>query len=131
MIKKKGFTLIELLVVIAIIGILASIVLVSLTGARKKAKDAAIQADITQVRTVAEMVYSDDLKYDALNLNTDYLSLVSDITKNGGGVPAAFASGDDYCVSATLNDGTTAICVSAAGSVGDDICIAAGTTCAP
>lgn len=60
---KSGFTLIELLVVIAIIGILSSVVLVSLNSARTKARDTRRSADIRQVQTALELYYNDNGSY--------------------------------------------------------------------
>jgi general secretion pathway protein G/type IV pilus assembly protein PilA len=115
---KKAFTLIELLIVIAIIGILAGIVLVSLTGALKKGKDSRIQADLQQVRNIAGMIMSDRGNYDELcnsstnnDLNTSHdtygtqlSTLSNDIKTQQGGTLTlkCYASGNDYCISAAL-----------------------------
>ena len=58
--KQKGFTLIELLIVIAIIGLLASIVLISLGPARAKARDARRVTDVRQMSTALEVEASDN-----------------------------------------------------------------------
>ncbi len=54
---KRGFTLIELLVVVAIIGILSSVVLASLNSARIKGADAAIKANLANMRGQAAIYY--------------------------------------------------------------------------
>jgi type II secretion system protein G len=61
--KNKGFTLIELLVVISIIGLLASIVLVSLNSARSKARDARRKTDLQQISKALDMYYQDNNSY--------------------------------------------------------------------
>jgi len=55
--RAKGFTLIELLVVIAIIGLLASIVFSSLSGARVKARDANRKSDLKQIQAALELYF--------------------------------------------------------------------------
>lgn len=57
LIKQNAFTLIELLVVIAIIGILASVVIASLNGARNKGADASVKANLNSARVQAELYY--------------------------------------------------------------------------
>ena len=61
--RRGGFTLIELLVVIAIIGILASIVMVSLKSAQVKARDAKRIADIKEIQLGLETYYNDHQVY--------------------------------------------------------------------
>ncbi len=67
--RLRGFTLIELLVVIALIGILASIILVSLSSAQAKGRDAKRIADIRTIQLSLEQYYSDNLSY-PLQLST-------------------------------------------------------------
>jgi prepilin-type N-terminal cleavage/methylation domain-containing protein len=105
--KSLGFTLIELLVVIAIIGILASIVLVSLTGAKKRANDARIISSMGQLRTVAEIHQGNVGSYAGFCSNNDVTVLQNDIVKQGGTNYNCQVAGDNnsYCIEVQMNSG--------------------------
>ena len=76
--NSRGFTLIELLVVIAIIGILASIVLVSVNTARGKAQDVKIVSGVKQLKTIIESNYSGATYPDLTNDSPIYGGFVAD-----------------------------------------------------
>lgn len=77
--NKKGFTLVELLVVIAIIGILASIGIVAISGARIKARDAKRVSDLTQIASALELYYADQAAYPLGGIALDPLTLGIDV----------------------------------------------------
>jgi prepilin-type N-terminal cleavage/methylation domain-containing protein len=103
----RGFTLIELLVVIAIIGILASVVLISLQSARKKGNDSRVISDVQQIRTQAEAVYDGSNYNAAMTVNNNAvtngaglvasgvpLQLYTDASSNGGVLFAKTTAGN-------------------------------------
>jgi len=57
--KHKGFTLIEMLIVIVVIAILALIVIPRLLGAGRKAKEAALNGDLHQLRNAIQQFEAD------------------------------------------------------------------------
>jgi prepilin-type N-terminal cleavage/methylation domain-containing protein len=60
--NTKAFTLIELLVVVAIVGILATVVVVNLSNAQVKSRDARRKADINSIAKAAELYF---IKHDS------------------------------------------------------------------
>lgn len=119
---KRGFTLIELLVVVAIIGLLSSVVLASLNGARQKGRDARRIADLKQMQIALELIFDatnpPEYPNGSGSLDPTYIAIVPvdpltgsaygyDNLTNGN---AACSTTSDECVryviGATLEDST-------------------------
>ena len=113
--QPRGFTLIELLVVIAIIGILASIVLVSLNSARGKGRDAKRVSELGQIVRTIILSPNADTSTAFAGCTTAGYSPVSDCTNpslssfndpSGTSVCVAVQTGVcDYSVSNTAGSG--------------------------
>lgn len=110
---KKGFTLIELLVVIAIIGILASVVLASLSTARNKGSDAAVKGALASMRNQSELYYGDKNSYGtagtscsgAATVFASSTAILANMTQNGQAAPVCANSLTAWAASVQLKGG--------------------------
>lgn len=99
--NRKGFTLIEMLVVVAIVGLLSSVVVVGVGGAREKARDTKRVADLRQIQTYLEA-----------NYGTEYTDIAAAYpaelpTDPSTGNPYSFCrstDGQSYAVGTTLEN---------------------------
>ena len=110
----KAFTLIELLVVIAIIGLLSSVVLASLSGARESARDTRRKADLSQLRTAFNLYY---------NKFGTYIGEGSGCGIDGNGNGWLFSENDTYDYQRKISD-----CLEDGGYVSGSISDPSGQT---
>jgi len=113
---QKGFTLIELLVVIAIIGILASIVLINVNQARQRARSAAIQAALSQLRT--EMEFNIDISGAYLPVSDAKFDKIRATIDTNGGKLLGSGAGTSYVAYSDIPGGGDAVfaCVDSEGT---------------
>lgn len=111
-------------IIIAIIGILSSVVLVSLNSARQKGSDARTKSSLTQVRLFAETYYAENgNSYSTTNSCTQGMFTQPDIqavlASSQNQEIKCVARESTYAISASLNSSEKSFCVDSAGYLGE------------
>jgi general secretion pathway protein G len=100
--KQTGFTMIELLIVVSIIGILASMIILTTSGSRIKARDARRMSDMKSLVTAQELYYSDIGHY-----FTCSATLGDCVPKNSRNYPSSIGARMSKTPTDPKNSGTT------------------------
>ncbi len=124
----RGFTLIELLVVVAIIGVLASIVMVSLNSARNKGKNASIKSQMAELRAAAELYNDDMASYTGWCSDSQNTRISGGAVSAGGTAYACNDSASAWAAGITMVDGTF-WCVDSNGTSKAAHKVAGATSC--
>ncbi len=81
---KKGFTIIEMMIVIAIIGILTSLMVVSLGRTQKNAKDTRRKSNLENVKGAMSMYYSIKGGWPSDAALGNWTTLMTELSTNNG-----------------------------------------------
>jgi prepilin-type N-terminal cleavage/methylation domain-containing protein len=107
--QKSGFTIVELIVIIVVIGILATIGVVSWSGAQNRAKKTTFQSNSDQVKLKLGEYFTDNNRYPvdkpavithlgANALSTEFNKTAYEYVPSGSGCPGVPANCTSYTI---------------------------------
>lgn len=133
--RRDGFTLLELLVVVAIVGLLTTVVIVSLNNASNKGKDAGVMSNLRNAISQGEIVFNSRTANKDSYTNVCTNGLVDGVLGVGAQVSNAAKSvgltgSPNYTTNGT-GTGTTATCNNSASAWAAEVPLIGSTNLSP